>query len=154
MTLPCWPAEFARSTPTIWRHRNHHHPLCSFNIISTGPWRGPRSNGSDISEYHSWQGIISHTHARQWKAFNFFDVSSVKLSEESASVFGVRTSTLISLHSLSKPNMSVASLICRPSAPAPRTSSSDPPTASSTSSPPHSRSPDHSKHTMPARLRI
>lgn len=154
MTFPCWPAEFARSTPTIWRHRNHHHPLCSLNTISTGPWRGPRSNGSDISEYHARQFVISHTHARQWKAFNFFDVSSVKLSEESASVFGVCTSTLISLHSLSKPNMSVASLISQPSAPAPRTSSSDPPTASSTSSPPHSRSSDHSKHTMPARSRI
>lgn len=153
MALPCWPAEFARSTPTSedLETPQSSPPILFFSIIATGPWRRPRSNGSDISKYHACQVVISHAHARQWKAFNFFDVSSVRLSEESASVFGVRTSSLISPFSLSKPNMSVTSLISRPFAPAPQTSSSDPPMVSSTSSPPHSRSPSRLKHTMPAR---
>ena len=72
---------------------------------------------TSVSAYPIPLEAASHhilTHPTQWKAFNFFDVSSVKLSEESASVFGVRTCPQLLISSAVFTHYGIEYLTCLP----------------------------------------
>ena len=107
------------------------------------------SNGLDISML-PYPGNKIHTNrSYQWKAFNFIDVSPVRLPDESSALFGVRFSNLSSCY-LTYDILTCHRVTFRVFAPDQPTSSSVQAMAPSTSSPRLSASCARSRPTMPA----